>query len=314
MDDMERLMSNLPTLKHLELYANGNDDLVDGHRWQTAAQRLITFNFTFSLSINLVDLDLDSYRTSFWLNEKHWFVACSYRSLFSVPHFATTTTNEQFQLPVLSTAPDSSIFYEHITKLSVSEEVPVVINHHFNHVDTLVLLSPIHISLIERTVDPSRIQNLIIFSSVKNVNIMSVIDKMENLYHISVRTEVKQFLEEMRHKPMEKIRKLEIGNCYVDDDDGDNDNDYSIEDLCCIFPRVEHLSVAHPCSEEQISSFITAFKYLSNASFSYAQWCFRETNPEDNRFEIQSVLDQIRRHHNLDYTYRLDSSSVHIWI
>ncbi|CAF4822099.1 unnamed protein product, partial [Rotaria sp. Silwood1] len=71
MSHLEEMMSNLPRLKHLILIVNCNCDVVNGQRWQMIVQHLITFNFMFNLSVSLESQDLDSFRTSFWLEEKH---------------------------------------------------------------------------------------------------------------------------------------------------------------------------------------------------------------------------------------------------
>ncbi|CAF5043864.1 unnamed protein product, partial [Rotaria sp. Silwood1] len=71
MNHLEEMMSDLPRLKHLILIANCNRDVVNGQRWQMIVQHLVTFNFMFNLSVSLEYQDLDSFRTSFWLEEKH---------------------------------------------------------------------------------------------------------------------------------------------------------------------------------------------------------------------------------------------------
>ncbi len=46
-------------------------DLFDGDRWQT----LITLNFKFDGMDFQIENTLDTFRTSFWLEKKCWFVA-----------------------------------------------------------------------------------------------------------------------------------------------------------------------------------------------------------------------------------------------
>ncbi|CAF3936133.1 unnamed protein product [Rotaria sordida] len=136
-NQLEEMMSNLPRLKHLILIANCNRDVVNGQRWQMILQHLITFNFMFYLSVSLESQDLDSFRTSFWLEEKHWFVACGRKNLYSVPHFYQTTADEDFQFPLCSTVSDNIIFYETINRLTLSS-ISNNTNHYFPHVQTLV--------------------------------------------------------------------------------------------------------------------------------------------------------------------------------
>ncbi len=313
MNNMEQLMMKLPSLKHLELHASGNADLVDGQRWQTITNRLITFNFIFYLSADADVEDLDSFRSAFWLNEKHWFVVHTSGCLFSVPHFAETEADEDFQLPVHSTLSDMNIFYKNITQLTLSQPV-VDIKHRFIHVQTLAMNYSINVPFIEHIVDLNRIQHLILSPLTTYSGFMLLINQMPNLYRISIRNKIKCFLEEVAGESFQKIRNLEIGYRYsFSRDDEDNDN-YNIDQLRFVFPYIEHLHVAHSCSNTEILHLINQFKQLSTASF-YCSSRFRYLEHKDNRIiEIQSALNQNRSLQMLDYTYRFDQSSVHIWL
>jgi hypothetical protein len=312
MNKMEQLMAKLPSLKYLELYANGYADLLDGQRWQTITSDLITFNFMFTLSIDVDVKDLNSFRSPFWLHEKHWFVAYVHGHLFSVPHFAETKTNEEFQLPALSTLPDITILNERITHLTLSEP-NIDINHRFNQVQTLSMSHSFPLSFIEQIVDLNRIQHLILCSMTKYLGSILLINKMPNLYRISIKNKVKCFLKEVSGKSFEKIRNLEIGDRYSSNDDDDDDN-YNIEQLYFVFPHIEHLHVAHWCSTVQILNFINQFKRLSTASFCCLRWLFNEENTNEYIITIRTALNQNQSSQNMNYTYRFDRSSVHIWL
>lgn len=83
-------------------------------------------------------------------------------------------------------------------------------------------------------------------------------------------------------------------------------NDFKIEDLCLVFPYLEHLQVKRRYSMEQIFCVIDRFKFLSTASFAheicshgmYDDWEYRD----------------MQRIYELNCTYRLDSKMVHFWI
>jgi len=312
MNNMEQLMAKLPNLTYLELHANGHVDLLDGQRWQTITSRLIIFNFMFTLSLEVDVQDIDSFRSPFWLNEKHWFVTYAYGFLFSVPHFAETETNEEFQLSALSTLPDITILHKCITKLSLSEPI-IDINHRFTQVETLTMSNSIHLPFIEQIIDLNRVQHLILCSMTEYFGFMFLIREMPNLYRISIRNKMKCFLEEVSSESFGKIRNLEIGNRYSHNDNN-NDDDYDIEQLCFVFPYVEHLHIAHLCSKEQILYFINQFKYLLTASFHYTPWFVNIENTIEHTIEIRSALNHNRLLHKFDYTYRFDRASVHIWL
>ncbi|CAF1310268.1 unnamed protein product [Rotaria sordida] len=311
MKNMEQLLGNFPSLKYLELHANGHADLVDGKQWQKLTNRLITFNFNFYIPNDLESQDLDSFRSPYWLDEKHWFVACINRSLLSVPYFAETCTNDEFQPITVSTLPDNTIFYNYITQLTLSEPV-VDINQRFPRVHTLAMVHSIPLSSIERIVDLNRVQQLDLYSKTDYSGIRFIINEMSNLCRISIKSRIKCFLEEVQYKSYDKIRKLEIGNRYSTDDD--YEDDYSIEQLCIVFPKIEHLNIGHWDSRISIFHFINRFPQLSTVSFRFSNWIISEEQRDKNIIEVKSILEQNRLFHKFDYTYRFDRSSVYIWL
>ncbi|CAF1504941.1 unnamed protein product [Rotaria sp. Silwood1] len=311
MKHMEQLLGNLPNLKYLELHGNGHADLVDGQRWEMITSHLITFNFFFSVPDELDAQDLDSFRSSYWLDRKHWFVACLNRSLFSVPYFAETCANEEFQPITISTLSDNTIFYNYIIQLTLSEPV-VHISQRFSQAHTLVMFHFISLSSIEQIVDLNRIQNLILYATTNYSGIKFLINEMPNLYRLSIRNKIKNFIEEVQCKPYEKIRKLDIGNRYSTNDD--YENDYSIEQLYIVFPKIEQLNIGHWCSTTHVFHFINRFPQLSTVSFHFSNWILSEEQRNKNMIEIISILDQNRRSQKFNYTYRFDRSSVYMWL
>ncbi|CAF5089075.1 unnamed protein product, partial [Rotaria sp. Silwood1] len=121
MDNMEYFLSNCFYLRHLELHLAGYADLTDGQRWQALTNSLVTFYFKFDIHIciNFIEQILDSFRTSFWLEEKHWFIAYYNDYLFSIPYFAPEQVDSSYQSVIYSTAPDNTIFYSHVNEFTV---------------------------------------------------------------------------------------------------------------------------------------------------------------------------------------------------
>jgi hypothetical protein len=104
---MERFLPNLSCLTHLTLHAKGSIDLVDGHRWERLSSGFTIFNFKFNVIVQNTQQMLDSFRTSFWLREKLWYVAYENEYLFSVREFAPTDVVMPYN-PQLHTAPDKA--------------------------------------------------------------------------------------------------------------------------------------------------------------------------------------------------------------
>lgn len=313
MHNMEQLMAKLPSLKYLELRLNGDVDLLNGQRWQTIMSRLSTFDFLFGLTIDVEVPDLDSFRSSFWLVEKQWFVAYDHGFLMSVSRFADTEVNEKLEVPALTTLPDKTIFYKNITDLILTEPL-VTENYHFTRIQTLTLFNYIDLSSIERIVNLNRIQHLILCSKTICSELIFLIKQMPNLYRMSIRHKVQCHLQQISGESFEKILSLDIGNPYLDGDSSNNNDNYDIEQLSIIFSSVEHLCVDDWCSKMQIFHFINQFKHLSTASFLYSSGLFDAQETLAHSAEVQSALNQNRSLHQLDYTYRFDRQSVHIWL
>jgi hypothetical protein len=307
MDDIERMMSNLPRLKHFELVANCHNDVVNGHRWQIKAKCLITFNFTFDLSAELEAQDLDSFRSSFWVEEKGWFVAYRRNSLFSVPRFNQTKAFQNFRIPLYSTVPNHKIFYQSVERLNIGEILGDQ-NHYFPHVKTLSIRRPILLPTIEKVVNLSYLQYLILHLSMENFPIMNLINQSPNMRQLALTHNVKNFLKQVDGQTIEKIKTLEINNSLKKTDN------YTVEKLSNVFPNIEHLHIAHTCSIKHILDLLDRFKHLTTASFQYTSLFANEEVKQKCRLKIHSALNRIGCSQDFHYTYRFDSSSVHIWI
>ncbi|CAF1427784.1 unnamed protein product, partial [Rotaria sordida] len=209
---LEQSLNNLPLLTHLTIEATGTLDLLDGVHWEKylRRRRLIKFNFKFSLSLNLVcNQDrfslLEPFRSSFWLEEKHWYVAC-YKNewgnkcplIFSVPYvvphsFAYLTT----LYPPLSTAPsnvEKQLFYDtninHLECYFPREDRRQT--YTFTKVNSLRLIwhcLPLNLNSLTSTVDFVRVRILDI-SSVDHISTCELRDLLEHtprLYHLTMR-------------------------------------------------------------------------------------------------------------------------------
>jgi hypothetical protein len=90
MNHLELLLSLTPSLRHLKMVSDLNrlDSVFDGSHWEecirTKLRSLVKLEFFFSYTVgrNQHYTSLDSliapFRTPFWLEDKHWFVTCSY--------------------------------------------------------------------------------------------------------------------------------------------------------------------------------------------------------------------------------------------
>lgn len=286
-------MSNLPRLKHLQLIAHCHDDIIDGPRWQRKVKTLDTFKFIFYISPRVPSRQLDSFRTAFWLQAKRWFVAYTKRCFFSVPYFIPMEVDDDFRLPLYTTAPDNGIFYACVNNLRLTK-LDTHLNCYFPHVHTLTLGVSSFVSPIKKIVDLGQVRHLKLFLERETFAIRSLIKKMSKLSEISLINGIEDFLNQISNHKLGKIRTLHLGHIRM------HAFHYRIKHLFNIFPNIEHLRVHHQCSIEQIFAFLNGFQYLSTASFPYIEW-FENS---DNQQHVQQ----------LTYAYRFDNSRIYFWL
>jgi hypothetical protein len=259
---MEYLLSNLPYLQHLQLELLGLQDLFDGDRWQIFTQNLITFNFKFNGHSNLHRNVLESYRTSYWIEEKHWFVGYHNNSIFSIPCFAPNYIDMFQHLIFDSTASDSTLLYSRVNTISFRLD-EVSLDHYLTHINTLKMTSPLSISFLTSFIDLDQIKHLSLSSLDAILTYVPLKETMPQLRELSIRIGVEiNTINRMGNHRFEQIHKLEIriSGEY---------NEYVTEKLIYLFPNVHHLiCTPETDSEEIMYRCINGFKYLLNASFS----------------------------------------------
>src|SRR4051812_34092986 len=99
-NQMEKLLLNLPRLKYFEVSAKGSVDLADGQAWERLTLQLVTFHFNFWVPIGSIETIFNSFRTPYWIDEKKWFTACTMQRVFSVAHFSSISADTSFRPPL----------------------------------------------------------------------------------------------------------------------------------------------------------------------------------------------------------------------
>jgi hypothetical protein len=305
MDSIEDLLLHLPRLKHLELHVgNAPTGLADGQRWENLTDSLITFNFNFHVALVEIEETLATFRTPYWL-EKCWFVAYEANRLFSVPYFARNHCNDTFQPPIHSTVLDDCIYLNNINYFEISQ-TSVDIARHFPHVHTLRLNNGVAIETLTTIIDINRIEHLIlclpIFQSLPNAFQLLCLPR---LCRLSIMSSPFPLVQQLRGNRFEQIRSLEMNSAMIFDDN------FSVEQLCSIFPRVERLHVQAITTATMIR-MIDGFKCLSNASFAFPSlpaitrdyWLVK---PEWAIYGTQRLTKNT-------YSCGYDGSYLHVWI
>lgn len=304
MDMWEGMILNLPRLQHLELIASCYKDVIDGQRWEKNVKDLVTFKFMFYTYVARPQ-ELDSFRTSFWLQHKRWFVAYMKGQFFSLPHFLTMGTDDHSEIYQYTTAPAKEILYQNINELELTRK-STSRNIRFSHIQTLVIHSSLRLNVIKETVDLGQIRNLIIYPTRKTFRMRSMLNEMPNLRQMTIAHDVKSFYRRIQYHPLEHIETLQIGVTLMPP------SHYNAGHLSSIFPYVKHLHINHQCLGEEILDFLHRFKYVCTASFCCST-LYSYTVNEERRL-IQSSLDDKQNANGLKYTYRFDGRKVYLWI
>ncbi|CAF3819929.1 unnamed protein product [Rotaria sp. Silwood1] len=311
MYQMEQFLPHLPHLKHFHFVfqAYATAEICDGYRWQLLTSSLITFNFKFHASLVLSEQTLDSFRSTFWLEEKRWFVAYQEHYLFSIPYFAPSDAAIPYKSSVYFTAPDNSVIYDHVTKVVVTK-VPIQISVRFSYIKVLELRCSISLETLLSIVNLSKVEHLTV-SSYEYISLMAFIRAMPSLHSLSIEHCSKfNLIEEMQGNQIEQIRILQIS--YYPDR-----TDHFIEQMCRCFPSVEHLIVPCIVSRSAMIRCIDGFKKLSSASFSIYDLSKKNVQKYNNNPD--SIISESRRLIHGAYTLRYNhmfeaTSTVYLWL
>ncbi|CAF4606555.1 unnamed protein product [Rotaria sp. Silwood1] len=260
MNYMEYILSNRLYLKHLELHLKGFEDLADGQRWQRLTSSLQTFNFKFNIQLDSIEQILNTFRTLFWLKEKQWFVAYQDKCLFSLPFFAPKHIDTSCQMPIYSTAPNDTVFYENVTQLSLSTSKKII--KYFTHINTLKLEDKISQQELLRFVNLRYVKHLVILSLDDLLQFTPIECKIPQLRQLTIENKItRKEIEKMMCNSYEQIRTLEISIIL-------QDQNHIVDELLRLFSHTEHFIYNSDIQSIQtMVLFIDGFKHLSSASF-----------------------------------------------
>jgi len=299
----------LLNLKCLTLFAINRLDFFDGKQWEKYLRRtqITKFNFQFILykdvfvKENLLAL-FDSFRSSFWIEEKHWYVALSEtrtnryieKSIYSIPRFRPQCIQYNGKdYPPQSTAPlniQQEIFYSKpIKHLSLNFNKPIISPiYRFTHVHCLILIGSTlpPIDILCSIVDLSQINELDI-SSIQNISIGQIhllIEYTSHLNHLIMERFIPLFI------PPSHVYSYTIKTWKYNDD---------IDQFCLRFSHIKSLKM-HIDSIEMMIKLINQLKYLEHMVF----WNnFEKHLPYLSMRLLRRMIYRLRRE---KFTYELD--------
>ncbi|CAF0745344.1 unnamed protein product [Adineta ricciae] len=306
-NNIERMMTNLPRLKHMKLTGNCEKNVVDGYRLELKAKHLVSFEFSFCIYDILVSSDLDSFRTSFWLQEKQWFV-CYYSKYFFTMSYLSKITDGHFVLPTYSTVLDDTYFYTRTVEYK-SYFNNELLERRLHNIKKLTLSTTCNLSTVENNIDLNTIQILSIELLDEHFSLAQLISKMPSVHHLCISIGPKYLLKHIDWQIMENIRILEISCSAI------ALTDDTIAELSTIFPNTERLHIRCVCSIEMMLMFLDRFEHLLTASFQYTNfWLNFSEVSETAHSQLQLMQDLEQCSSNYPYTYRITSTAVHFWL
>ena len=266
-------MSNAPHLKYFNLEASIRPDMANGHLWQRFVHSLLVFHFKFHISITDIHSTLDSFRTPFWLEEKHWYVTYFDDTLFSIPHFIPTHMTALDYLFFLSTAPDHSFLSSHVNALTL-DTMSTGINKRLPNIRTLILARNMKkFTRVKLTMSFHQVNHLSIYSFDQLVTIMPLENLLPQLSNLTIRDRITiEMIEHIRSFRLPQIRILELGTHLSHRQIGS-----ILEELFHLFPNLEQLRYkSYIASVDLMLRLIHGFPHLSSAFFRASLIFFRK--------------------------------------
>ncbi|CAF3373579.1 unnamed protein product [Rotaria socialis] len=262
MSRMNQFLSKLPCLMHFELriddpidvvgaeqlrkwsqYSNGDvevpEDIVDGNQWKYLISHLQTFDFRFCLTHRSNEKILDTFRSSFWIEQKQWFVAYdnqeSSSCLFTIPRFASKNVIYSPDYCTPSSTSSSLHLDEYVDVLTLPNVCRLT--HRFVNARSLILEKDDGLCL-ETILPFVNLPHLQSLASVK-ASLMTLFLNYETKF--------------------ESIRSLRIDAMVMGS---------HAKAICTVFPRLERLRIGIS-DQDTIILLIDRLKYLSIAIFTY---------------------------------------------
>ncbi|UJR34709.1 hypothetical protein I4U23_027486 [Adineta vaga] len=317
MDETEDFLVQFPNLKYLSLQMCGQNDLADGDRWKQLTKFLMSFKFFFTIDLCCSSMieSLNTFRSSFWLEEKHWFVAYQRGCMFSIPQIAPIHNDIPYRLPIHSTSSNITSIFNHINHIFV-DAIPANNSIYFAYIKILVLRCSISVDILSSIIDLNQIEHLIIWSIddllkfIPLNSIMSRLNKLTIAHNIRIHT-----IKLIGTYQFKQIRYLKINL------ENENFDDEMITELTQIFPDIEYLKIYMTffLSHMLIGQVIDDFKHLSNISLFYSS-TVEIINPS-SYYDMNLIIQNSRKLKENHFTHRVckatgqaNSFNIHLWI
>ena len=262
MDQLEALLVQFPRLRSLRLEISGENDLLNGSRWQNLTTTLKVFHFKFYL-LDVPPFDpLQSFATPYWLEEKRWFVSYNGEDLFSIPDFVPDHINLPGRSCLRSTAADVTHICDQVTELTLDSAFPANV-HRFPILTSLKLNVSLSAAACASLVDIHRLVRLSVLSLDDLRHFFPLKSRLPRLIDLQIGQPLNiESMTRFRGHRLEQIRRLHLVGIG-------SDADYLVEELLRLFPSLTNLSyISRELTMRVMLRLVDRLKKLSKAVFS----------------------------------------------
>ncbi|CAF3470122.1 unnamed protein product [Rotaria sp. Silwood1] len=254
------------------------NDIISGHQWKYLVPHLQTFDFRFCLLNRSDEKILDSFRSTFWLEQKQWFVAYDdYQSppcLFTVPRFAPKNIiySSDYNTPWCTSS--NLGLDQFVDVLTLPKFRPVT--HDFINMTSLILKTDNNLTL----------DTILPFMKLPHLQSLAV-SSMALVTQLSTET------------MFESIRSLTIDTIVVKS---------HAEQICIVFPRLERLQIGIN-DQDTMLLLIDGLKHLSIVMF----LCCQSLRIKPLTYEW-FIQNSSRLMGNNNFTCHINDNKIHLWM
>ncbi|CAF3359582.1 unnamed protein product [Rotaria sp. Silwood1] len=283
MKELSILLSCTPTLNHMKLilWTDLCDPILNGNQWENFIVKklplLNKFEFFFNIlnyinrnSLINIHLFINSFQTSFWLEKKHWYVACDYMKtlfiirLYSLPicnSLLTYYTNsKKISCSTLNTTSNHIKFTDHVRELKFNLNQTIEINDEIqnNQLKDPIFRKITHLSLnLDGKLPYVSLQSL---QTIIDLSSLVCLSMQILIYNVAQRSSVTDYISSILKKTS-NIHSLKLIYNHT------GESLINIETLSSIIPRsIKHLQISITNLDE-MKNILEKLKQLSSVIF-----------------------------------------------
>ncbi|CAF1156845.1 unnamed protein product [Rotaria sordida] len=314
---IKHLLSSMICLTHLSLdvYVVDNN-MINGNAWIPLMTRIVIFQFIFKIS-NDINIDLDSFRTQFWLEEKKWYVTYDQGTDMYLSFLYTNPYFKDYQCPYVygkktlieSTGLEPTT-YPYAKNLFFNTELsmPEIYLRRMTYADTLIIENNFNNSLeyITSFIDLSRITNFIqrgLETKVLNNKFVEILYNLPHLRSLGLYFSTLISLFD-RHWP----RIINLNMNFDPDDQIESLSSKQIDALWFSFTQLEQLSFDCRSVRNLSKLFNTMTMTLSNICICH----YGYRNNLNRQMVTRQWLEQNTELRHFEYFQ--NDEKVYIWL